>query len=146
MITPRRAVISLVLAFAAALMVYGFTQVRPTNSPVVIRNSAVRAEFPPDGASALRQSMISVQLAAGYTLAYQNSEGMAISVNRGSAVGIPQDELQVNSGTNQYTFSPGPGRTLTELPAGRVCVNIRITRTTNLADSGQPFGWCFTTL
>jgi hypothetical protein len=146
MITPRRAVVSLVLAFAVALMVYGFTQVRPTNTAVVIRNSSVLGEYPPDGASALRQSMVSVQLAAGYTLAYANSEGLSISVNRGAPVGIPQDELQFNAGSNQYTFSPQPGHTLTELPAGHVCVNIRITRSTNLSDPGQSFGWCFITL
>jgi hypothetical protein len=145
MITARRAVISVILAAAAALMVFGFTQVRPTNSPVIFKNSAVVAVSPGVGTSALRQSGVSVTLAAGYGLAYADTEGMSISANHSAAVGIPQDELQIFPGQNQYTYAPGPGRTFSELPSGNVCVSLLIIRSANLTEPGQPFSWCFVT-
>ena len=94
MITARRAVISLILAGCAALMVWGFTLVRPTNTPVVFRNSAVVGVSPDPGALVLRQSSVSVTLASGFNLATDNIDGMAISVN-GATVGIPEDEVQI---------------------------------------------------
>lgn len=143
MITRRRAVISLVLAGCAALMVWGFTLVRPTNLPVVYKNAAVVKVFPEDGSSALAQTNVSVILAQGYTLANQNAAGMSISVNHSSPVGIPQDEIQILPGQNQYSFAPGPGRQFSQLPVGQICVIVQITKDTNLADPGQKFSWCF---
>jgi hypothetical protein len=143
-ITARRAVISVILAACAALMVYGFTQVRPTKTPVIFKNSAVVSVVPAPGDLVLRQSMVGITLAQGYTLAYENVEGFEIGVN-GSSVGIPQDELQILPGQNQYSFSPAPGRQFSELPVGRVCVTTTIRRAANVADAGQTFSWCFQT-
>jgi len=145
MITSRRALISLILASCAALMVWGFTLVRPTHTAVVYRNSAIVKVFPEDGTSTLRQSNVSVILASGYTLAYETTEGMKISVNHATVYAIPQDELQILTGQNQYSFTPGPGRQLSELPAGQICVVLQVTRDNNLTDPGTPFSWCFQT-
>jgi hypothetical protein len=145
MITTRRVVLSVILAAAFAVMVYGFTQVRPTNTPVVFKNSKVVTVYPAvNSTGVFRQSKVAVTLAPGYTLAYQNSEGMSIGVS-GAGVGIPQDELDIFPGQNEFTFSPGAGKTLTELPAGRVCVGLLIVPTSNLADPGTSFSWCFPT-
>jgi hypothetical protein len=143
-ITVRRAVISVILAACAALMVYGFTQVRPTHTPVIFKNSAVVSVSPEPGDLVLRQSMVGITLAQGYALAYENAEGLEIGVD-GSSVGIPQDELQFLPGQNQYSFSPAPGRQFSELPVGRVCVKTLIRRAANVADPGQVFSWCFQT-
>ena len=43
MITVRRVVISVILSACAALMVFGFTQVRPTKTPLIFKNSGGRA-------------------------------------------------------------------------------------------------------
>jgi hypothetical protein len=143
-ITVRRAVISVILAACAALMVVGFTQVRPTKTPLIFKNSAVVRVAPEPGDLVLRQSMVTITLAQGYTLAYENEQGFEIGVN-GSSVGIPQDELQILPGQNQYSFSPGPGRQFAELPVGRVCVTSIIRRAVAVADPGQKFSWCFQT-
>ncbi len=140
MITRRRLVISLILAGCVALMGWGFTLVRPTNQPIVIKDSAVKALIPAPGDRVLRQAFISATLAQDYTLAYDTSPGFAVA-----AVGIPQDQLQIVPGLNQYFFYPGPGKELTELPSGRVCVSLRLKRVLIPTDPGRPFGWCFFT-
>ena len=142
MITTRRAVISIILAGCAALMVWGFTLVRPAKTPVVFRNSAVKAVSPAPGDLVLRQSSLSVTLAPGYTLAYDTAEGFSVS-SGGETVGIPQDELQIVG--NQYVFLPAPGRQYSELPVGRVCAVAQIRMGTDPADPGSPFSWCFQT-
>lgn len=123
-------------------MAYGFTQVRPTNTPVVFKNSAVKQVSPEPSAQVLRQTSVSITLAPDYTLAYDTTEGLAISTD-GERVGIPQDELQIVG--NQYSFLPAAGRQFSELPAGRVCVVVEIKLAANSGDPGQPFSWCFQT-
>jgi hypothetical protein len=142
MITIRRAVISVILAGCFALMVFGFTQVRPTNTPPTFKNAAVKGVSPNPGDLVLRQSPVSITLMPGYTLAYDTVEGLAISTD-GERVGIPQDELQIVG--NQYAFLPAPGRQFSELPVGRVCVVVQIKQAVNPGDPGQPFSWCFQT-
>ena len=144
MITARRAVISLILAGCIALLVLSFTLVRPTHTPIVYKNSAVVRVFPEEGTSTLRQANVSVILASGYTLATQNTEGMSFAIS-GARVGIPQDEIQILPGQNQYSFSPGPGRQFSELPPGRVCVVLQIVHRVNINETPQQFSWCFLT-
>lgn len=144
MITARRAVISLILAGCAALMVWGFTLVRPTNTPVIFKNSAVVRVSPEPGALVLRQSSVSVTLAPDFNLATDNVDGMAIAAN-GATVGIPVDELQILPGQNQYSFAPGPGRQFSELPVGRVCAVVQIQRAATPGTPPTPFSWCFQT-
>lgn len=140
MITRRRVVISLILAGCVALMGWGFTLVRPTNQPVVIKDSAVTALIPGQGDRVLRQAFISATLAQDYTLASETSPGFVVA-----GVGIPQDQLQIVPGLNQYFFYPGPGKELSELPSGRVCVTLRLRRVLVPTDAGRLFGWCFFT-
>lgn len=144
MITARRAVISLILAACAALMVWGFTLVRPTHTPVIFKNSAVVAVNPEPGTLVLRQSSVSVTLASGFNLATDNVDGMSISVN-GSTVGVPEDEIQILPGQNQYSFAPAPGRQFSELPEGRVCAVLQIQRASSPGTPPTPFSWCFQT-
>ncbi|MDQ6616742.1 MAG: hypothetical protein M3083_18850 [Actinomycetota bacterium] len=144
MITARRAVISIILAGCAALMVWGFTLVRPTHTPPIFRNSAVKTVSPEPGNLVLRQDRVSVTLAQGYTLASDSADGLSIETN-GAIIGIPQDEVQVLPGQNQYSFAPGVGRQFSELPVGRVCAIIQIKKAANPGDPGDPFKWCFQT-
>ncbi len=144
MVTRRRIVISLILAGCFAIMVYGFTQVRPTNTVAALSDHRVVSVSPQPGALVLRQSGVGVTLATGYTLAYDVENGLAIGVN-GAVVGIPQDELQILPGQNQFAFAPAVGRQFSELPVGRICVKVLIRRTISLGDPGTPFSWCFQT-
>jgi hypothetical protein len=143
-ITKRRVIISVILAFCAALLVLSFTLVRPTNTVASLSDHRVVAVTPQPGDLVLRQSSVGVTLATGYTLAYDTENGLAIGVN-GSVVGIPLDELQILPGQNQYSFAPAPGRQFSELPVGRVCVKVLIRSNLNTGDPGTPFSWCFQT-
>jgi hypothetical protein len=144
-ITRRRVVVSLLLAFAAAIMVYGFSGVRPEDTPVLYKNAAVIGVSPAEGAtSVLRQSSVSVTLASGYELDTQTAFGMSISVE-GSVTGIPEDQIQYISAENQYTFDPSAGEAYSELPLGKVCVDLVISKTANPNLSPTNFSWCFPT-
>ena len=143
MITPRRIVVSLVLAGAIALLVYSFTLVRPTSSPVVFKNSAVSAVSPAPQALVLRETSIAITLAPGYSLSSQ-VDGLAITSD-GASTGIPEDEIQITPAQNQYTFLPAAGQVLSELPVGRVCGVAEIVLKSNPNATPQQFSWCFQT-
>ncbi len=147
MITRRRVVISLILASCLTLFVWSFTRVRPATTSPTFSTRAVVGVSPDPGNLVLRQSSVAVTLAKGYSLDYTNTEGLAIAVS-GSATPVPQDELQIapgDPGQTSYTFAPGPGRAISELPAGRVCVDLVIQQTNNLAAVSTAFNWCYST-
>jgi hypothetical protein len=146
-ITTRRVVISLILAGSLTLFVWSFTRVRPTTSSETFSNRAVVGVSPNPGNLVLRQSSVAVTLAKGFSLDYTDTEGLAIGVP-GSSTPVPQDQLQIapaDPGQTTYTFAPGSGQTISELPAGRVCVDIVIQQTNNVAAVSTPFNWCFST-
>lgn len=140
MISPRRLAISAILAGALALMVWGFTLVRPTDPPITFNNPAIHQVTPRPGDQVLRQTRISVILNQAYTLSYENAEGFAIN-----NIGIPQDELEIIPGLNQYVFTASPNKLLAELPPNRVCVSLLIKRMDNAPDPNERFSWCFAT-
>ncbi|HEX3426638.1 MAG TPA: hypothetical protein VHT30_10940 [Acidimicrobiales bacterium] len=144
MITRRRVVVSLILATCFALFIWSFSLVRPTNTPVVFKNSAVKAVSPTVGALVLRESSVAITLAPGYNLASQNIDGLSISAD-GAATGIPTDEIQITPAQNQYSFLPTGGSVLSELPVGRVCAIAEILSTNNPSGAPQSFSWCFQT-
>ena len=144
MITKRRLVISVILAATLAIFVFSFTLVRPANTPIIFKNSAVVRVSPQLGSLVLRQSSVAITLAAGYSLATTSSDGLAI-VSNGATTGIPQDELQIQPGQNEFTFAPGAGRQFSELPVGRVCAVAQIAKSTQPDLPPTPFSWCFQT-
>jgi hypothetical protein len=146
-ITRRRVVISLILAGCLTLFVWGFTRVRPATTSPTFSNRAIVGVSPNPGNLVLRQSSVAVTLAKGFSLNYTNTEGLAIGFS-GATTPIPQDQLQIapgDPGQTSYTFAPGPGRAISELPAGRVCVDLVIQQANNLAAVSSSFNWCFST-
>jgi hypothetical protein len=137
-ITPRRVVISIVLAGCLVLLVWGLDQTRSATAPVIYTDPAVVALEPMPGVLALRQERIGVTLTSAFTLAQATTSGIAIN-----GTGIPQDQIEVVPGLNQYFFTPGPGKDVSALPPGRNCVTIVIKRVTDPTDTGHRFGWCF---
>ena len=138
MITPRRIVISILLAGCLVLLVWGLSQTRSANTPVIYSDPAIVTLEPMPGVLALRQERIGVTLKSPFTLAQATTSGMFIN-----ATAIPQDQIEVVPGLNQYFFTPGPGKDVTALPPGRNCVTIVIRRVTDPTDTGHRFGWCF---
>jgi hypothetical protein len=137
-ITGRRIVISLLLAGCLALFAWSLSDARPSNAPVVYTDRAVLALEPQPGALALRQERIGVTLASEFTLAQSTTSGLFVN-----GTGIPQDQIEVVPGLNQYFFTPGPGQEVASLPPGRNCATIVIKRATDPTDTGHRFGWCF---
>lgn len=144
MITKRRLVLSVILAGALVLFVWGFTLVRPTDTPVIFKNSAVVTVSPAPASLVLRQTSVAITLAPGFTLATANDDGLAISSD-GATTGIPLDEIQILPGQNEYTFLPGAGQQVSELPVGRVCAVAQIERASQPNVPPTPFSWCFQT-
>jgi hypothetical protein len=138
LVTPRRIIISVVVAGALALLVWGLSGTRPTSTPITYTNPAVQSVQPEPGVLALRQEAIGVTLKPNYTLAQQNTDGMSVN-----GTGIPQDEIQVMPSLNQYLYTPTSGKVVSALPPGRNCASVLIRLASDPSDPGTPFGWCF---
>lgn len=138
MITPRRVIISVLLAACAVGLAYGASLGRPDNKPITYSDPAIKSLTPQPGDLALRQARVGVTLATPYTLAQQSSSGMSIN-----GQGIPQDQIEVIPGLNQYFYTPGPGKEVSSLPPGRNCAQLIIKRVIDPTDQGHPFSWCF---
>lgn len=138
MITPRRIVISVLLAICLVGIPFGFSLGRSDTAPIVYKDPAVRSLTPQPGDLALRQARIGVTLATPFTLAEASTDGMSID-----GIGIPEDQLEIIPGLNQYFFTPGAGKDVSSLPPGRNCVQILIKRVIDPTDPGRSFSWCF---
>jgi hypothetical protein len=137
-ITGRRIVISFLLAGCLALFVWSLSAARPSSTPVIYTDRAVLALEPQPGALALRQERIGVTLASEFALAQSTTSGLLIN-----GTGIPQDQIEVVPGLNEYFYTPGPGKDVASLPPGRNCATIVIRRVTDPTDNGHRFSWCF---
>lgn len=113
----RRVVIGLLLL--AALGAFWAAGIHGTTDPEpVLSQGAVEAFIPaPNSPAVLRQAEIGVDLATGWT--------GELVIN---GIPIPDDQLRRNDPLNQLFFSPGEGREIERLEAGRVTVVARIWR------------------
>lgn len=95
------------------------------------RPEQVEAVSPEPGETALRQTRIEVDLAAGYAL--------ELFVD---GLRIPDEELFIVEGTGVYSWQPGPERIIAELSPGQHQVLIRWRTLTGLPDEGE-YSWAF---
>jgi hypothetical protein len=86
-----------------------------------------------------RQTPIAVDLDTPYKL-----DTMLITEPDKTQVQAPIDQMKVDSVQQIYTFIPGAGKTLDELPAGLNCVQVTVSRVDNSPSSVPPYSWCFT--
>ena len=137
MITPRRIVITVLLAVAFGGFFYAFNQ--PTNNQQpAIKDVAVKRVMPAPGDRVLHQSEVAVDLDTAYT-------GVLVSIGpRSAPVPIPEDQ-QVHTlvGLNRVSFTPGPGKELTRLPEGHICAVVEFWETTQSRDHSRTYTWCF---
>jgi hypothetical protein len=138
LITPRRVVISVLLAACAVGLTYGASIGRSDTKPIVYTDPAISSVTPEPNTAAPRQARIGVTLKTPYTLAQQNTSGLSIN-----GVGIPEDEIDVVPGLNQFFYTPGPGKEVSSVPPGRNCATVMIRRVADSSDNGHPFSWCF---
>jgi hypothetical protein len=137
-VTPRRILISIVLAGCAVFLLWGLSGVRNQTGPLVYNDPAIKSLTPPPGTAAPRQSHIGVTLKPPFVLGSTNANPMTID-----GQGIPQDQIEEFPGLNQFWYTPAPGKQITALPRGRNCAAIFIRSAINLADPGRSFTWCF---
>jgi len=129
--TVRRIVISVLVAFALALLVFA-VNLHHDPAPPIFTNEAVEGTFPNAGDLDLRQARIGIDLKSGY------SAELALDGQP-----IPKDQVEVVVGLDQYFYQPGPGTATGALQPGRHCARADIT---NLTDPNQPqsnYSWCF---
>lgn len=131
LLTPRRVVSSVLLAVAFAGIYTAFVMHDDSPNPK-LRPAAVRVVSPDPASLQLRQTEIFVELATTYR--------GALSVN---GTPIPDDQLDVIDGLNRYSFTPGAGKEIDELPPGRTCAEVSFHQVTN--ENAEPgiYRWCF---
>ncbi len=132
--TIRRVFVVGVLAVAGFAMYLAMTRGRD-EQPTVVGTRAVTRVFPAAGTVAVRQDAIGADLAYGY------KGELAIDDHP-----IPLDQLsQVAAGAGlRVSFTPGDGKELERLDAGRHCATVSYTST----DPSRPpdastYTWCF---
>ena len=131
-LSVRRLVLSILLASALVGLVYAFTLHEET-PPVVYTNSAIRAVYPDPGALLNRQTTVFVELQPGYAV-------RALTVN-GRSIGT--DDLDVITGLNRYSYTPGEGKLIEQFDEGRNCALAEFTDTASPGGALQTYEWCF---
>lgn len=124
---------SLLLALAAGGIIAAFSM-HEEPRPVVYTNSAVKAVSPKPGEGATQDSTVFIELQPGYalrTLRFDNGEQMAA------------EDLDVIVGLNRYSFTPGEGKQVERLDAGRTCAEVEFSETAQPGNPLQTFSWCF---
>ncbi|MEO7430225.1 MAG: hypothetical protein ABIY48_12680 [Acidimicrobiales bacterium] len=125
------------IAVAALALFAGIRATKTGDGGAVLVNGrpdVVEHVVPVEGAEALHQNEIGIDLAPGY-------EGRLIL----NGTAIPTDELRIVREQNQVFFEPGVGRTFEALPSGPNCVTAIVWKTAD--GRGTPsdlsFQWCF---
>ncbi|MGI8686191.1 MAG: hypothetical protein ACR2MO_14075 [Acidimicrobiales bacterium] len=129
--TFRRVVSSVLLAVAFGGLVVAFIMHDDTPNER-LRPAALRAVSPEPASLQLRQTEIFVELDPAYTA--------TLAVN---GTVIPDDQLDVIEGLNRYSFTPGEGKEIDELPPGRSCAVVRFDQAVNPGTDPGSFRWCF---
>ena len=137
--TRYRVVVVVVLAaaiaaFAAALLTADTEEDEPVTSSG--RIDVVERVVPSQGAEVVRQSEIGIDLRPGH-------EARLVV----DGVEVPQDELRIVEAQNQVFFTPGDGKAVERLRAGRNCVSAVVWRSdTGRGVDDQTVRWCFSVL
>jgi len=128
--TLPRIIMSILLAASFAGMYVAFTSHDDTPNPL-LRPRVVRAVAPEPDSLQLRQTEIFAELDPAFT--------GTLVVND---LVIPDDQVEVIEGLNRFAFTPGPGKEIERLPAGRTCATVTYQR---VDETGTPasYKWCF---
>ena len=129
--TVRRVVSSLLLTVAFVGIVVAFILHDDSPNPL-LRPRAVRAIAPEPASLQLRQTEIFAELDPLYR--------GGLSVN---GTEIPDDQLDIIEGLNRYSFTPGEGKEVDELPPGRNCAVVTFDQAANPGTDPGNYRWCF---
>ena len=129
----RKISVGLLLVLAAGILWYGGTQKAESPDPKLL-DAAVEALSPPEDSPGVpRQQPITVDLQPGWT-------GVLL-VN---GVEIPEDQLQRTEAQNQFSFQPGEGKIIEQLPPGPVTARAIVWRELESRETdSHSFSWTF---
>ncbi len=127
----RRFVLGLVLV-ASGVALYVAFALHEDSADLPLRPAAIRFVSPEPGALELRQTTIFYELDPRYA-----------GTLRVDSVVIPDDQLDVIVGLNRYSFTPGEGREISELPPGRTCAVVTYELVTDVNAEPGRYRWCF---
>jgi hypothetical protein len=129
----RKVSIGLLLILAGGILWYGGTQKAESPDPKLL-DAAVESLSPPEDSPGVpRQQPIIVDLQPGWT-------GVLL-VN---GVEIPEDQLLRSEAQNQFSFQPGAGRIIEQLPPGPVTARAIVWRELESRETdSHSFSWTF---
>jgi hypothetical protein len=132
----RRIFITIVVLAALGGMVIAVQHTRRGDEPPIsvsgTQNSVVEQVAPEPDSSVLSQAQIEIDLTTDYD---------AHLILNGTR--IPDEQLLKRPELAQVFFSPGPGKAVDKLPAGRNCVEAVIFRRDGTNEEVNPERWCF---
>lgn len=96
------------------------------------KRTVVELQAPAPESSVLSQAQILIDLTSDYSA--------SLVVN---GVLIPDDQMQVRPELNQVIFTPGPGKVIEKLGAGRNCVEANVYRLDGAQEDIPAVRWCF---
>ena len=139
-IVVRRVIITIVVlaclvgfALAASHTRRGDTELVTSGSDGITGAGIVEVLQPRDGDTLVnQQAQVGIDLTRPYT-AYLLVNGTQ----------IPDDQLLKRPELSAVYFTPGEGKVIEKLPAGRNCVQAVITRIDGTLETVQPVTWCF---
>jgi hypothetical protein len=138
-ITPRRIVITVLLAGALFGFFYAFTI---GEEPKELASEAVEQLIPAPDDVVLQQNEVGVDLEPGW-LATLTVNGVRIPEDQVNCRDeCPVEDVGVDP-QNRFVFTPGAGREIEELPSGRVCAGARVWRVAETEADGENVIWCF---
>jgi len=129
--TVRRVVSAVLLTVAFVGMVAAFMMHDDTANPR-LRPRAVGTVSPEPDSLQLRQTEIFVELDPLYSA--------TLAIN---GTTVPDDQLDVIKGLNRYSFTPGKGKEIDELPPGRNCAVVTFDQAASPGADPGSFRWCF---
>lgn len=131
--TVRRVVISVLLAGAVGALITAFTMHEEPKVPIYT-NAAVRAVSPAQSEHATQRSTVFIELQPSYSL-------RTLQFDHGDQIAV--QDLDVITGLNRYAYTPGEGKQIARLEAGRRCATVEFSDATQADAPLQTFSWCF---
>ena len=133
LVTPRRVLITMLLAVAVGALVVGFQSHREEASTIEVRDGAITRVFPNPGDLNVRQDAVGYELAFGWSGVLQLDR-----------VEIPEDQIDHIAGINRVSFTPGAAKEIEAMAAGRHCATAVYWRDSDGRERSRSYSWCFT--
>lgn len=146
-IDRRRFALSLLVAAALVMIIYGFASATTGDSAVKITDAAVEGVFPEPGAIVLRQSEIRLDLVTGYRgvliVDGQEIPTYDLVATDGSESTDPTFDAVFDAALNTVSFTPKVGATIEALSPDRHTVTAVFWKIDEGRDAARSVTWSF---